>query len=91
VTRSFWPVGVSKARWHVSAAKVPARSVRWVIRARSVADALRDASFDEIIVARLPPGTSQWLVEGLPNRPARRTALPVTHLVAEAQLARSQP
>jgi hypothetical protein len=56
-----------------------------------VADALRDASFDEIILSRLPPGTSQWLVEGLPNRLARQTGLPVTHLVAEAQLARSQP
>jgi hypothetical protein len=39
-----------------------------------VADALRDASFDEIILSRLPPGTSQSLVEGLPNHLAARPA-----------------
>jgi GABA permease len=52
---------------------------------RAVAAALRHESFDEIILSTLPPGTSRWLVEGLPNRLARATGLPVTHLVAEGQ------
>jgi hypothetical protein len=52
---------------------------------RAVADALRDESFDEIVLSTLPARTSQWLVEDLPNRLARATGLPVTHLVAEDQ------
>src|SRR5438128_1221462 len=53
---------------------------------RAITDALRQESFDEIVLSTLPPGTSRWLVEDLPTRLARATGLPVTHLVAEGQL-----
>jgi GABA permease len=53
---------------------------------RAVSDALRQRSFDEIVLSTLPPGTSRWLVDDLPSRLARATGLPVTHLVAEDQL-----
>ena len=52
---------------------------------RAVCDALRQESFDEIVLSTLPPGTSRWLVEDLPGRLARATGLPVTHLVAADQ------
>ena len=53
---------------------------------RAVTDALRQESFDEIVLSTLPPGTSRWLVEDLPSRLGRATGLSVTHLVAADQL-----
>ena len=53
---------------------------------RAVSDALRQQSFDEIVLSTLPPRTSRWLLDDLPSRLARATGLPVTHLVAEDQL-----
>lgn len=38
---------------------------------------------DEIIVSTLPAGISAWLARGAVRRIAARTALPVTHVVAE--------
>ena len=40
---------------------------------RAVSDALRQQSFDEIVLSTLPPGTSRWLVDDLPSRLARAT------------------
>jgi hypothetical protein len=39
--------------------------------------------FDEIIVSTLPVGISKWLHAGLPERIARLTGAPVTHVVSE--------
>ena len=51
----------------------------------AIGDALRDASFDEIIVSTLPPGPSRWLKLDLPHRVEREYGLPVTHVVATSQ------
>ena len=48
----------------------------------AVADALDKESFDEIIVSTLPSGVSRWIHQDLPHRLARRTGLPVDHVVA---------
>jgi hypothetical protein len=48
----------------------------------AVADVLRGHAFDEIIVSTLPPGPSRWIRQDLPRRLARRTGLPVRHVVA---------
>lgn len=53
---------------------------------RAITEALRQESFDEIVLSTLPPGTSRWLMDDLPTRLARATRLPVTHLVSEGQL-----
>jgi hypothetical protein len=50
--------------------------------ALAVADALDQESFDEIIVSTLPSGVSRWIRQDLPHRLARRTGLPVCHVVA---------
>ena len=39
-------------------------------------------SFDEIVVATLPAGTSRWLLVDLPHRIERMTDAQVTHVVA---------
>jgi hypothetical protein len=51
----------------------------------AIEDALRQGTFDEIILSTLPPGASRWLKLDLPSRVAARFQLPVTHLVAEAE------
>jgi hypothetical protein len=50
--------------------------------ALAVADALDRESFDEIIVSTLPSGLSRWVRQDLPHRLARRTGLPIAHVVA---------
>jgi hypothetical protein len=50
--------------------------------ALAVADALDRAQFDEIILSTLPTGVSRWIHQDLPRRLARRTSVPVTHVVA---------
>ena len=50
---------------------------------RAITEALRQESFDEIILSTLPPATSRWLLDDLPARLARATRLPVTHVVGE--------
>jgi hypothetical protein len=50
--------------------------------ALAVADVLERESFDEIIVSTLPSGLSRWIHQDLPHRLARRTGLPVAHVVA---------
>ena len=53
--------------------------------ALAVADALLHDEFDEILVSTLPAGPSKWIRQDLPRRIARRTGIPVTHVVAEAR------
>jgi hypothetical protein len=48
----------------------------------AVLDALPRDQFDEILVSTLPPGRSRWIRQDLPHRLARRTDLPVCHVVA---------
>ena len=50
--------------------------------ALAVADAVERQIFDEIIVSTLPSGLSRWIHQDLPHRLARRTGLPVCHVVA---------
>lgn len=50
----------------------------------AIADALRRAPFDEIILVTFPAGVSRWLRQDLPSRVQRTFSLPVTHLVAAA-------
>jgi hypothetical protein len=48
----------------------------------AVLDALPRDQFDEIVVSTLPPGLSRWIRQDLPHRLARRTDVPVCHVVA---------
>ena len=48
----------------------------------AVLDALPRDDFDEILLSTLPPGLSRWVRQDLPRRLARRTELPVAHVVA---------
>jgi hypothetical protein len=48
----------------------------------AVLDAMPRDQFDEIVVSTLPPGLSRWIRQDLPHRLARRTELPVCHVVA---------
>jgi hypothetical protein len=50
--------------------------------ALAVADVAEREYFDEIIVSTLPSGLSRWIGQDLPHRLARRTGLPVCHVVA---------
>jgi hypothetical protein len=48
----------------------------------AVTEAWDPKRFDEIIVSTLPLGASKWLHAGLPDRIARITGAPVTHVVS---------
>jgi hypothetical protein len=48
----------------------------------AVTDAWDPKRFDEIIISTLPTGSSKWLRAGLPERVAKITGAPVTHLVS---------
>lgn len=47
----------------------------------AVDDTMRHHEIDSIIVATLPTGLSRWLKMSLPDRLARKTGLPVEHVV----------
>lgn len=49
----------------------------------AIADAMREHTFDEIILSTLPPGASRWLKQDLPHRVERSFSVPVTHVVGE--------
>ena len=49
----------------------------------AVTDAWDPKRHDEIIVSTLPMGLSKWLHAGLPERIAKLTGAPVTHVVAQ--------
>ena len=51
----------------------------------AIGDVLRDQEFDEIIISTLPPGISRWLGQDLVSRVDRAFAIPVTHVVGEAE------
>jgi GABA permease len=50
----------------------------------AIEDAIRHRPpFDAIILSTLPAGLSRWIHLDVPHRVARRTGLPVRHIVAE--------
>jgi hypothetical protein len=49
----------------------------------AIADAIRERTFDEIILSTLPPGGSRWLKQDLLHRVERSFSVPVTHVVGE--------
>jgi hypothetical protein len=51
----------------------------------AVEDAIREESFDEIILSTLAPGLSRWLKLDLPDRLKARVSIPVTHIVGEPE------
>lgn len=51
----------------------------------AIGDVLREQEFDEIILSTLPPGISKWLGQDLVSRVERSFAIPVTHVVGEAE------
>jgi hypothetical protein len=51
----------------------------------AIADAVREETFDEIILSTLPPGLSRWLRQDLPHRVERTFDVPVTHVVGETE------
>ncbi len=56
---------------------------------QAIADAVRERSFDEIILSTLPPGLSRWLRQDLPHRVERTFDVAVTHLVGEPEGSRA--
>jgi hypothetical protein len=53
----------------------------------AVEGALRQSGpFDAIILSTLPAGVSRWIRLDVPHRVARRSGLPVRHIVAEPDL-----
>ena len=47
----------------------------------AIGDALREGSYDGLILSTFPPGVSRWLRQDLPHRAERTFGLPVTHVV----------
>lgn len=54
---------------------------------QAIADAVREQTFDEIILSTLPPGLSRWLLQDLPHRVERTFEVPVTHVIGEPEAA----
>lgn len=50
-------------------------------------DALRERSYDEIIVSTLPPRISRWLRLDLVSRLERAVDVPVTHVIGQPERA----
>lgn len=46
-------------------------------------DALREHSYDEVIISTLPPNVSRWLKLDLVSRLERAVDVPVTHVIGE--------
>jgi hypothetical protein len=51
----------------------------------AIRDALREGSYDGIILSTLPAGVSRWIGMDLPHRAERTFSLPVTHVIAESE------
>lgn len=49
----------------------------------AIRDALREDTYDGIVLSTLPPGPSRWLKQDLPSRVERAFDLPVWHVVSE--------
>ena len=57
----------------------------------AIQDALRNETFDEVILSTLPPGVSRWLKLDLPTRVAGHFSLPVTHVIADPEPTSTPP
>jgi hypothetical protein len=57
----------------------------------AIADALREQTYDEVILSTFPPSISRWLKLDLPQRVKRRYGLPVTHVVTYPDAASGAP
>jgi len=55
---------------------------------RAVEEAIKDRTFDEIIVSTLPRRLSRWLHQDLPRRLEQKFGLPVTHVTDAKHAAR---
>ena len=51
----------------------------------AVIDALAHDDFDEVVLSTFPPGVSRWIRQDLPHRLARRTILPLCHIVSQVR------
>lgn len=51
----------------------------------AIGDALRQGSYDEIVLSTLPPGLSRWLGMDLVRRVERSVRIPVTHVIGTAE------
>jgi hypothetical protein len=58
---------------------------------QAIDDALRERTFDEIILSTLPLGASRWLKQDLPHRCERTYSIPVTHIVGEMEAEEPSP
>lgn len=51
---------------------------------RGVGDAIKEKTYDEVIISTLPSGVSRWLHQDLPHRVGRKYKLPVTVVSAKS-------
>ena len=58
---------------------------------RGVGDALKEKTYDEVIISTLPSGLSRWLRQDLPHRVERKYKLPVTVVTAKSAPASRVP
>jgi hypothetical protein len=52
----------------------------------AIADALANFAADEIVIATLPPGRSNWVERGLVEKATARFGIPIAHLVSSYDL-----
>jgi hypothetical protein len=52
----------------------------------AIADALANFPAEEIMIATLPPGRSNWIERGLVEKATARFGIPITHLVSSYDL-----
>ena len=52
----------------------------------AIADALANFPAEEIVIATLPPGRSNWIERGLVEKATARFGIPITHLVSSYDL-----
>ena len=57
----------------------------------AIADALADFPADEIVIATLPKGRSNWVERGLIAKAHARFDIPITHLVSDHDLVEAPP
>jgi len=57
----------------------------------AIEDALASFPADEIVIATLPPGRSNWIERGLVEKATARFGIPITHLVSSYDLVDDAP
>jgi hypothetical protein len=57
----------------------------------AIADALANFPADEIVIATLPPGRSNWIERGLIEKATARFGIPIAHLVSSSGAIGSEP